>query len=98
MMKTNPFYLSKEWRRVRKEILQADKHECQKCKERGYYTRANHVHHVKHLEQYPSLALEKHYTDDQGEHRQLISLCHPCHMEEHSYQYGGKEPLTEERW
>lgn len=96
--KPNPFYVSKEWRRVRKKVLAADKYECQDCKAKGYYTRANHVHHVKHLEQYPELALEEYYTDGAGTHRQLISLCERCHMQRHDYQHKPKEPLTEERW
>lgn len=98
MRKPNPFYLTKEWRRVRKEVLTSDKYECQDCKANGYYSKANHVHHVKYLEKYPSLALEKFYTDGTGTHRQLVSLCHECHMKRHDYQHKPKPPLTPERW
>ena len=97
--KNNPFYEGREWRRLRKVVLQADKYECQQCKSRGKYTKANTVHHVKHLEHYPELGLERYYTDEDGKRQKnLISLCHLCHLEIHNYQHKPKEPLTEERW
>lgn len=74
------FYESKEWRRLRKEILKQDKYECQCCKERGIYTKANTVHHVNHIKNNPELALEKNYFDENGnKKRNLISVCHDCH-------------------
>ncbi len=99
--KTNPFYLSKEWRHLRQEVLSADKYECQHCKAKGKYTRATHVHHVNHLDKHPELALEKYYTDSSGNtKRNLISVCKDCHETvchperlTHS-----KPPLNEERW
>lgn len=97
--RTNPFYLTKEWRRKRKQILTKDKYECQKCKVKGMYSRATCVHHVKHLEEYPELALEDFYTEEHGrQQRQLISLCDACHKEEHKEQHSSIPLLTPERW
>lgn len=96
---TNLFYLTKEWRRKRKQILIKDKYECQKCKAKGMYSRATCVHHVKHLEEYEELALADFYIDEYGrQHRQLISLCDSCHKDEHKEQHSSKPLLTLERW
>ena len=95
------FYIWTPWIRLRSEVLDEDRHECQRCKERGKYTKANTVHHVKHVKAHPELALEKCYIDDAGEQRRnLISLCHDCHEREHGYRvkHKRKKPLTEERW
>lgn len=98
----NPFYESKEWRRLRKEVLQEDKHECQIHKANGQYARANHVHHVNHLDRHPELALEKYYIDENGKRqRNLISVCKDCHetvCHPERLRWNKKEPLTEERW
>lgn len=78
--KTNSFYLSKEWQKVRLKVLASDKCECQCCKEHGRYRRATTVHHVKHLDKHPELALSKYYTDaDRVIHKNLISVCKECH-------------------
>lgn len=97
------FYESKEWRRLRKEILKLDKHECQCCKERGRYTRANTVHHVNHIKKHPELAFDKYYTDDDGKRkRNLISVCHDCHETvchpERLRWKEAKPKLNKERW
>ena len=94
------FYESKYWRRLRKEVLRADKYECQMCKAKGFYTKATVCHHVNYLKLHPELALEKFYKDDDGVvKRQLISLCHLCHEHIHEWIVKEKEePLTVERW
>lgn len=94
------FYKTYEWKKLRKEVLKHDKHECQLCKKRGYYRRANTVHHVMPIEEYPELALFKTYVDKDGkEKRNLISLCRECHEREHEYRWPERpEPLTPERW
>lgn len=98
-MKPNPFYWTKEWRRLRKEILKEDKAECQRCKEKGYYKKATHVHHVNYVEYHPELALSKYYASIDGkEKRNLISLCFDCHEKIHAKEKEVKESLTEERW
>ena len=93
-------YESKQWRRLRVEILIADKYECLHCKAKGIYTKANTVHHVNYLKLHPELALEKYYENDDGAvKRNLISLCHDCHEKIHQWVQKEKvEPLTIERW
>lgn len=96
------FYVSYDWKKKRREVLELDRHECQKCKARGRYSRATMVHHVKHLRDRPDLALSAWDTRPDGtKERQLISLCDDCHAEEHPEQmrqYKPSEPLTKERW
>ena len=91
------FYNSKTiWRPKRAEILRRDNNECQMCKAKGKYTAATTVHHIKHLDKYPWLAL----VDSN-----LISLCSECHNEVHpeklkKYQKKRKKDkfINEERW
>ena len=103
MLKTgreNVWYNSEPWRSIRRLVLKEDKYECQICKNRGRYSRATIVHHVKHLRDRPDLALSI-CDPDTGE-RQLISVCKRCHEELHpesQRQYRQSEPpVTEERW
>lgn len=93
------FYTSSEWLHTRDEVLEEDKHECQDCKVRGFYTKATTVHHVQYLRKHPELALSKFYEYAGKVYRNLISLCHDCHEKRHGYrQKEKKKPLTEERW
>lgn len=68
------FYRSKKWRKKRATILRRDEYICQHCKWYGIRKEAETVHHIKHLEDYPELAL----LDSN-----LISLCKKCHNKEH---------------
>lgn len=97
------FYCSSVWHHKRDEILQRDRHECQICKSRGKYKRADLVHHVLHLKDRPDLALVDTYPGEDGqEHRQLISVCKECHetvCHPQRMRKEGKEKFTtEERW
>lgn len=88
------FYKSRKWKSKRAKILRRDNNECQKCKSRGKHHKAETVHHIKHLKDYPELALD----DDN-----LISLCNACHNEEHPEKLASKESekkkqITPERW
>lgn len=97
---TDAFYGWSIWKRVRAQVLKLDKYECQKCKSMGRYTRADVVHHVKHLTDRPDLAL----SIWDGNDRQLVSLCRECHRLEHPELNRadgwrpGEEEITEERW
>ncbi|MDU2670603.1 MAG: HNH endonuclease signature motif containing protein [Clostridium sp.] len=82
------FYVSTMWKHKRRDILLRDNNECQMCKDKGGYSTANTVHHIKHLRSNPELALE----DDN-----LISLCDSCHWDIH-HIYEQKEQLNEEKW
>ena len=94
------FYRNKLWRRLSKEVLKDDKHECQICKDKGRYTPARMVHHCNYLLLHPELGLEKFYVDDDGNtKRNLISICFACHEGIHKWVQKEKvEPLTVERW
>ncbi len=56
------FYTWSKWERVRRQVLEMDKYECQDCKDRGIYSRATTVHHNQYVKRYPELALEIWYT------------------------------------
>lgn len=94
------FYVWGKWKRKRKEILEIDNNECQVCKSKGKYTKANTVHHVKFLDRFPELALENYYEFAGEKYRNLISVCHDCHEEIHNHRKKKKpeKPLTEEKW
>jgi len=96
------FYSSKEWRRLRREILKADKGECQICKAKGMYAKANHVHHINYVMKHPELALSVFYKSDDGTiKKNLISVCKTCHetvCHPERLRWNVKEPLTLERW
>jgi len=93
------FYCIRKWRRVRREVLDDDKHECQWCKAKGLYAEATTVHHTQYVHVHPELALSKMHVYQGVELGNLISLCRPCH--ERWHKHGNKpykEPITKERW
>lgn len=94
------FYLWGPWRRLRAEVLRMDRYECQLCRARGRYARAVLVHHVKHLQDRPDLALSI-YDPDTGE-RQLVAVCADCHRREHPEALviapRRAETISAERW
>ena len=103
-MSANSFYNSRAWRRVRREVLTMDHHECQLCKARHRHSRAEIVHHRCHLDQYPELGLSVWVEDPAtGERRRnLVSVCRACHETvchpERLVQAEARGPLTPERW
>ena len=64
------FYTSSAWKAKRAAILSRDGYQCQRCKRYGRLREATTVHHIKHYDEYPELALE---SDN------LLSLCEACH-------------------
>jgi 5-methylcytosine-specific restriction endonuclease McrA len=97
------FYKWYKWEQVRDRVLTLDHHECVMCKGNAHkIRRANTVHHVNHLKQYPELGLSIWYIDEQGcRQRNLVSLCADCHNKVHDrygFQNKSKEQLTVERW
>lgn len=78
-MNTETFYKSRAWQRKREAILRRDKYICQNCKRYGRNTEATTVHHIKHLEDAPELAL----ANDN-----LVSLCAACHNKLHPEKGG----------
>lgn len=96
--KAERFYDWPEWESVREIVFRMDHFECQRCKARGRYRKAVLVHHVQHLKNRPDLAL----SIWDGDQRQLVSLCRPCHEEVHPERRWRKitkrEYITQERW
>ena len=109
-MSANSFYDSRAWRRVRREVLTMDHHECQLCKARHRHSRAEIVHHRCHLDQYPDVseyptvkAFFRVEDPATGERRRnLVSVCRACHETvchpERLVQAEARGPLTPERW
>lgn len=97
---TAPFYSWRAWRRLREQVRRMDNGECQLCKARGKYRRGSIVHHVRHVEDRPDLALSI-WDPDTGE-RQLVTVCKTCHEALHPeglrQNQPAREPLTPERW
>lgn len=89
------FYDSPAWRTKRRKILKSAHYECANCLHKyGRYGKATVVHHIKHLDEYPELAL----TDSN-----LMPLCPSCHNEMHpekQYKQRQEKPAwsNEERW
>lgn len=99
----HPFYCTTQWISLSRQVLEMDKHECQICKQRGRYHRAELVHHVNHVRDAPALALDIYYKDADGQQqRNLISVCKDCHETvchpERLRRAKRAPPLTRERW
>lgn len=95
------FYKTREWRLLRAQVMNEARGECKWCKEKGIISKAETVHHVKHVKDFPELALSRTYIDAGGSVKpNLIPLCHECHDKAHKrIRYQPKpEPLNEERW
>lgn len=101
------FYKSTDWKDMREQILMRDKYVCQFFKgsfEQYGHTpnqislmRANTVHHIKPIKEYPELCLDS---------NNLISLSHDAHeiiegRADRLKDWNEKQkkpPLTKERW
>ena len=93
------FYKSKEWYHLRKEVLAEYNNECIDCKAKGFYTKANTVHHQNYIRKHPRYALSKTYVFQGTKYINLVPLCHEHHEERHGYRAENKKPeLTPERW
>jgi HNH endonuclease. len=95
------FYTSSYWLNLREEVLREHNYECQICKQKGFYKKANHVHHVQYLRNHPKLALSKTYIFQGKEYKNLIPVCKECHetvCHPERLPKKKKKPLTEERW
>lgn len=98
------FYVKSIWKNKRIEIIKRDHCECQSCKRKGIIkvvkvkakkkSERAYVHHIKHLKDYPELALEN---------NNLETLCFDCHEQEHIEErhYFEKKKdsyVNEEKW
>lgn len=93
----NKFYHSKEWRTLRKVVLNRDLNLCQYCKTLGKLTPGSVVDHILPIERFP---------EEMRNGKNLITCCRDCHYwktrwEEQYYgtgQHGkatGNPPVTE---
>ena len=73
--KTQTFYDSLEWKRIRKVVLSRDLGLCLVCKDKGIISYADIVHHIVELKEDSSKSLDI---------NNLISLCNGCHNKIHS--------------
>ncbi len=80
-MLIDDFYNSLSWQRKRRAILKRDGYMCKRCRRYGKNVEASVVHHIKHLDEHPELAL----VDSN-----LISLCDKCHNKEHPEKGGAR--------
>ena len=98
------FYVTKEWKEKRQEVLLRDNYICQRClgkwNQQGIdpvkkikLSSAKIVHHIKPMKDYFNKALD---NDN------LISLCFECHEKVEGRTNNKfkikKEPLTIEQW
>lgn len=85
------FYKSKEWIKLKNQILKENHHECSECKRHGIITRhdgdrlLSTVHHVCHVREHPELALSRTYKDYSTGKTELnlIPVCKSCHNKLH---------------
>lgn len=98
--KKDIFYNSYEWRKLSAEVRKEHHNECLRCAEKGKCSPSEIAHHVKPLRQFPDLAYEKIYFDENGEaHMQLMPLCLECHNEIHGRTYSNVNGfMNEEKW
>ena len=69
------FYQTVEWRSLRAEIMHKHHNECYKCRQYGKITKADTVHHVYHLRDYPEYGLsEEIYIDGKKIINELVTL------------------------
>lgn len=99
-------YKSAKWQKTRRDQLERDHYECQRCKHKGkykgvvggvHYTKAVLVHHDFRIKEYPEYA----FTPIVNGRRNLYSLCQSCHEIEHEQERGLIEKpkeLNEEKW
>lgn len=98
------FYDSRAWRRKRRAVMQRYNNECQICKARRIHRRAEIVHHVYHLDEYPQWGLMEFVRDPvTGEQRQnLMPVCRECHETvchpERMRKVEYRPLVTPERW
>lgn len=78
------FYKSKEFMKLKGQILKSQHYECQICREQGIITRADTVHHVQYVRTHPELALSEYYEFNGELKRNLIAVCKSCHNKIHT--------------
>ena len=105
MIKANTiykFYKTKEWLYIKNKMKNKFHNECVDCRKLGRITMCEVVHHEQYVRKYPRLALDEFYIDKKGNRkRNLIPLCHACHLKRHGYHNmnnSNKKILNSEKW
>lgn len=68
------FYKTKEWRALRDEVMSDHHWECEACRRRGVYRRADTVHHEHEVRKRPWMALTR-YEGEGDARRELWKGC-----------------------
>lgn len=97
------FYKTYNWQRLRADVMDIDKNECQWCKAKGEIVTPKIAHHINRLRNRPDLAMDIWYVDAAGQRRRnIIAVCNDCHEAEHKrlelLHQPKREPVTPERW
>ena len=95
----NAIYKTKQWAKVRKQVLELDHYECCRCnhsffmsEEPKRLTRANYVHHIYPAKMFPQYIYQIYVNG----HRNLVSLCFNCHEIIEGRVYSHKATYTNE--
>lgn len=88
------FYVSREWKKLRKQVLKNQKRRCWDCmhKSPAKITYGPNVHHLNPVRERPDLALSEY---DEAGRINLVCLCDSCHWERHHQR---RAFINEERW
>lgn len=78
------FYTWRAWRRLAAEVKREANYECQYCKAKGKLRRAEMVHHIYELKQYPQYAMSKTVVINGEVKQNLVALCNECHEKAHN--------------
>lgn len=76
-------YYTKEWKELRKKVLDRDNHTCTKCKRKSKILHCHHLYYtpVRLRYEYPISA--------------LVTLCKQCHEKFHKNKSGSKMVISE---
>lgn len=92
------FYKSKYWIKLKNEVLEEQHYECQICLKKGKLTKADTVHHIRYVKEWPELALSKYFINEHKyKQKNLIAICFDCHNKVHN-RFNFKEPINDEKW
>lgn len=103
------FYKSKEWIRIKDQILKAAHYECYECRKQGKITRydvddngnktlISTVHHVQFVRKHPELALSKTYVYRGKRYPNLIPVCKACHNRLHPEKHSWKKKRNKDEF
>ena len=99
------FYKCREWVELKNKVLQECHYECQMCRSKGKIKKAQTVHHLHYVKDYPQYALSQYILDEDNKRvNNLMALCNSCHNHVHyddkigKKNNANKEDISPERW